>query len=243
MAHRYFAARIEGDTAFLEGADANHLARVLRARPGDEVILCDGAGTDCDAVVESADPDTVQLRITARRPCAAEPPFAVTVFAGYPKQDKLETIIQKSVELGAACITPFFSRFCVAAPKNEDKKNVRYARIAAEAAKQCGRGILPEVSMPVTVPELCRLAPQFDRVLFFYEKGGQPLRQAALPAPPAGGRAALITGAEGGFSPEEADALIAAGAVPVGLGPRILRCETAPLAGLAACMCLWGQLE
>ena len=122
MAHRYFAARIEGDTAFLEGADANHLARVLRARPGDEVILCDGAGTDCDAVVESADPDTVQLRITARRPCAAEPPFAVTVFAGYPKQDKLETIIQKSVELGAACITPFFSRFCVAAPKTRIKR-------------------------------------------------------------------------------------------------------------------------
>ena len=87
MAHRYFAARIEGDAAFLEGADANHLARVLRARPGDAVLLCDGAGTDCDAVVESADPDTVRLRITARRPCTAEPPFAVTVFAGYPKQD------------------------------------------------------------------------------------------------------------------------------------------------------------
>ena len=194
MAHRYFAARIEGDTAFLKGADANHLARVLRARPGDEVILCDGAGTDCDAVVESADPDTVRLRITARRPCTAEPPFAVTVFAGYPKQDKLETIIQKSVELGAAAITPFFSRFCVAAPKNEDKKNARYARIAAEAAKQCGRGMLPAVSMPLTVAQLCQQVPRFDKVLFFYEKGGQPLRQAALPAPPAGGSAALITG-------------------------------------------------
>ena len=243
MAHRYFAARIEGDAAFLEGADANHLARVLRARPGDAVLLCDGAGTDCDAVVESADPDTVRLRITARRPCTAEPPFAVTVFAGYPKQDKLETIIQKSVELGAAAVTPFFSRFCVAAPKNEDKKNVRYARIAAEAAKQCGRGILPDVSMPLTMAQLCQAVPGFDKALFFYEKGGQPLRQAALPVPPAGGRVALITGAEGGFSPEEAQALIDAGAVPVGLGPRILRCDTAPLAALAACMFLWGQLE
>lgn len=243
MAHRYFAARIQGEEAFLEGPEAAHLARVLRAKPGDVVTLCDGAGTDWDGTVESADPELVRLRLAGRRPCPAEPPFAVTVFAGYPKQDKLETIIQKSVELGAACITPFFSRFCVAAPKNEDKKNARYARIAAEAAKQSGRGMLPEVAMPLTVAQLCRLAPEFDRVLFFYEKGGRPLRQAALPAPAAGARVALVTGAEGGFAPEEAEALIAAGAIPVGLGPRILRCETAPLAALAACMCLWGQLE
>lgn len=247
MAHRYFAARIEGDTAFLEGADANHLARVLRARPGDEVILCDGAGTDCDAVVESADPDTVQLRITARRPCAAEPPFAVTVFAGYPKQDKLETIIQKSVELGAACITPFFSRFCVAAPKNEDKKNVRYARIAAEAAKQCGRGILPDVALPLpNFGAVCRTFSQYDLVLFCYECGGAPLRQLLAQAPDTAGRPlrlAIVTGAEGGFAPEEAEAATAAGAKAVGLGPRILRCETAPLAVLAAVMTLTGNLE
>lgn len=244
MAHRYFAARIEGDTAFLEGADANHLARVLRARPGDEVILCDGAGTDCDAVVESADPDTVQLRITARRPCAAEPPFAVTVFAGYPKQDKLETIIQKSVELGAACITPFFSRFCVAAPKNEDKKNVRYARIAAEAAKQCGRGILPQVE--AALPDfsaLCARLEQenYDLVLFFYEGGGESLAQV-LARHPGLKRIALITGAEGGFSAQEVEQ-IAPLVTRVGLGPRILRCETAPLAALAAVMTLTGNLE
>lgn len=243
MAHRYFAARIEGDTAFLEGADANHLARVLRARPGDEVILCDGAGTDCDAVVESADPDTVQLRITARRPCAAEPPFAVTVFAGYPKQDKLETIIQKSVELGAARITPFFSRFCVAAPKNEDKKNVRYARIAAEAAKQCGRGRVPEVAMPLPdFASVCGQFDQYDLVLFFFEGGGRSLRQIMADAPDAA-RIALVTGSEGGFAPEEAELAARSGAVTVGLGPRILRCETAPLAALAAVMTLTGDLE
>ena len=243
MPHRYFTTDIGGGRAALTGPDAHHLADVMRGRVGDTVVLCDANAVEYTGTITAIAPGRVEFSVSEGYPSAAEPSVEVTLYAGYPKQGKLEDIIRHSVELGVRRVTPFFSRYCVAAPKKEDAKRERYSRIAAEAAKQCGRGILPEVSMPVTVPELCRLVPQFDRVLFFYEKGGQPLRQAALPAPSAGGRAALITGAEGGFSPEEADALIAAGAVPVGLGPRILRCETAPLAGLAACMCLWGQLE
>lgn len=239
MPHRYFATEFTETTAALTGPDAHHLGKVMRARPGDEVILCDGAGFDYTAAVAAVTPDRVEFRLLEKRPSEAESSVEVTLFAGYPKQDKLEFIVQKAVELGAARIVPFFSRFCVAAPKKEDQKNARYARIAAEAAKQAGRGVIPAVELPLDIKDLPARFSEFDLVLFFYEGGGQSLRTLVKNQK----RIALITGAEGGFSPEEAKKLVAAGAVPVGLGPRILRCETAPVAGLAAVMTLAGQLE
>lgn len=239
MPHRYFASEFTETTAALTGPDAHHLGKVMRARPGDEVILCDGAGFDYTAAVAAVTPDRVEFRLLEKRPSEAEPAVEVTLFAGYPKQDKLEFIVQKAVELGAARIVPFFSRFCVAAPKKEDQKNARYARIAAEAAKQAGRGVIPAVELPLDIKDLPARFSEFDLVLFFYEGGGQSLRTLVKNQK----RIALITGAEGGFSPEEAEKLVAAGAVPVGLGPRILRCETAPVAGLAAVMTLACQLE
>ena len=239
MPHRYFASEFTESTAALTGPDAHHLGKVMRARPGDEVILCDGAGFDYTAAVAAVTPDRVEFRLLEKRPSEAEPSVEVTLFAGYPKQDKLEFIVQKAVELGAARIVPFFSRFCVAAPKKEEQKNARYARIAAEAAKQAGRGVIPAVELPLDIKDLPARFSEFDLVLFFYEGGGESLRTLVKNQK----RIALITGAEGGFSPEEAEKLVAAGAVPVGLGPRILRCETAPVAGLAAVMTLAGQLE
>lgn len=239
MPHRYFAKEFTDTTAALTGPDAHHLGRVMRARPGDTVTLCDGAGFDYTAAVTAVAPDRVELRLLEKRPTAAEPSVEVTLFAGYPKQDKLEFIVQKAVELGAARVVPFFSRFCVAAPKKEDQKNARYARIAAEAAKQAGRGVIPPVELPMDIKDLPARFAAFDLVLFCYEGGGQSLRTLVKSQK----RIALVTGAEGGFSPEEAAALTAAGAQPVSLGPRILRCETAPLAALAAVMALAGQLE
>ena len=113
MPHRYFAAEFTHTTAALTGPDAHHLGRVMRAKPGDTVILCDGAGFDYTAAVTAVAPDRVELRLVEKRPTAAEPSVEVTLFAGYPKQDKLEFIVQKAVELGAARVVPFFSRFCV----------------------------------------------------------------------------------------------------------------------------------
>ena len=239
MPHRYFASEFTDTAAALTGPEAHHLGKVMRAKPGDEVILCDGAGFDYTAAVAAVAPDRVELRLLEKRPTAAEPAVEVTLFAGYPKQDKLEFIVQKAVELGAARVVPFFSRFCVAAPKKEEQKNARYARIAAEAAKQAGRGLIPPVELPLDIRDLPARFSDFDLVLFCYEGGGQSLRTLVKGQK----RVALITGAEGGFSPREAETLIAAGALPVGLGPRILRCETAPVAALAAVMALAGQLE
>ena len=139
-------------------------------------------------------------------------PFQVLdhLLAGYPKQDKLEQIIKHGVELGAAHFVPFFSRYCVAAPKKEEQKNERYNRIALEAAKQCGRGVLPDVALPLpNFGAVCRTFDQYDLVLFCYECGGAPVRQLLAEAAPADGKKrkiAIVTGAEGGFAAEERSA-------------------------------------
>lgn len=182
------------------------------------------------------------LEVLDRTPSNAEPPLKVTLFVAYPKLDKLETIIQKGVELGASAIQPFTSRYCVAQSKKEEQKLERRRRIALEAAKQCGRGAVPDVEAPVDFTALPGLLAGYDRAILLYEGGGVPLR-TALEGVPENGRLALITGSEGGFAPEEAEALCKAGAVQVGLGPRILRCETAPTAVLAAVMALTGNFE
>ena len=242
MPHRYFTKELSGGRAALTGGDAHHLADVMRARPGDEVVLCGPDGLEYTGTVTALLPGRVEFSVSEGAPGKAEPDVELTLFAGYPKQGKLEEIIQHSVELGVRTVVPFFSRYCVAAPKKEDVKNQRYNRIAAEAAKQAGRGLLPTVEMPLLrFEEVCAQFKNYDLVLFFYEGGGAPLRQLLRSG--TAKRIALVTGSEGGFSAEEAAAAAAAGAQTVGLGPRILRCETAPLAALTAALLLTGNLE
>ena len=239
MPHRYFTTEISDGTAVLRGADAHHLSRVMRGRLGDTVILCDGSAVEYTATITGFGDETVEFSVEPGYPSAAEPTVDVTLLVGYPKQDKLE--------LGCDHFIPFFSRYCVAAPKKEEPKNERYNRIAFEAAKQCGRGILPDVALPLpNFGAVCRSLDQYDLVLFCYECGGAPLRQLLAEAKPADGeklKIAIITGAEGGFAAEEAEMAAKAGAKTVGLGPRILRCETAPLAVVSAVMTLTGNLE
>lgn len=242
MPHRYFTKELSGGRAALTGSDAHHLADVMRARPGDEVVLCGPDGLEYTGTVTALLPGRVEFSVSEGAPGKAEPDVELTLFAGYPKQGKLEEIIQHSVELGVRTVVPFFSRYCVAAPKKEDVKNQRYNRIAAEAAKQAGRGLLPTVEMPLLrFEEVCARFKNYDLVLFFYEGGGAPLRQLLRPG--TAKRIALVTGSEGGFSAEEVAAAAAAGAQTVGLGPRILRCETAPMAALTAALLLTGNLE
>lgn len=243
MPHRYFTRELSNGQAALTGSDAHHLATVMRARLGEEVVLCGPDGLEYTGTVTAITPGRVEFSVNEGAPSKAEPDVAVTLFVGYPKQGKLEEIIRHSVELGVQEIIPFFSRYCVATPKKEEAKNERYNRIAAEAAKQCGRGLIPEVGMPLPdFASVCAQFGQYDLVLFFYEGGGRSLRQVLADAPDAA-RIALVTGSEGGFAPEEAALAADAGAATVGLGPRILRCETAPLAALAAVMTLTGDLE
>ena len=245
MPHRYFTTEISDGTAVLRGADAHHLSRVMRGKLGDTVILCDGSAVEYTATITGFGDETVEFSVEPGYPSAAEPTVDITLLVGYPKQDKLEQVIRHGVELGCDHFIPFFSRYCVAAPKKEEQKNERYNRIAFEAAKQCGRGILPTVELPLPdFNAVCDRFKDYDLVLFFYECGGVSLREVFNKEP--GNRAkriAVVTGSEGGFAAEEAARAAECGAVTVGLGPRILRCETAPLAVLSAVMTLTGNLE
>ena len=205
MPHRYFTRELADGRAALTGSDAHHLADVMRARIGEEVVLCGPDGLEYLGTVTAIEPGRVEFSVTDGTTSKAEPDCAVTLFAGYPKAGKLEEVIRHSVELGVTEVVPFFSRYCVATPKKEDVKNERYNRIAAEAAKQAGRAMLPHVALPLNdFAAVCKAFADFDVVLFFYEGGGAPLREVLHPGQYK--RVAIVTGSEGGFSVEEAEA-------------------------------------
>lgn len=229
-----------GDPLTIEARDAAHIRLSLRMTVGDTVTVCDGRGNDYETVIAAADEQRVTLTVTAVSETQSEPSVVVTIYQGYPKGDKLELIVQKAVELGAARIVPVVTARSIAKPlEKADKKQARLQKIADEAAGQSGRGILPVVERAMTLREvLPRL--EKEKLLVLYEGGGQPLREAVSSADSA---VSLFIGPEGGIAPEELSLLLKAGGQAVSLGKRILRCETAPLAALAAVMTLTGDLE
>ena len=243
---RFFTDEIRsvpvGGQYTVRGGDAVHIARSLRMRAGDEITLCDGAGSDYLCRILDAG-DEVTVEVCGREPSRGEPNVELKLFQCLPKGDKMELIVQKAVELGAAQITPVLSSRCISRPdeKSARKKGERLQKIADEAAGQCGRGRLPQVTAQMKFAEALTAA-QEDLLLFCYEGGGVPISQALMQKK-AGQAVSLLIGSEGGFSPEEAEQAKAAGAVAVTLGPRILRCETAPLCAISAVMYATGNLD
>ena len=220
-----------GGTAVITGDDARHIAGALRMAPGEPLTLCDGAGQDYLCRIESLARDAVTLRVERSEKSIGESSLSVTLYMGLPKADKLELVIQKSVELGAVRIVPTVTARSIARidPRDSEKKTARWQRIAAEAAGQSGRGIIPTVEPPITLrAALPRLAR--ENVLPCYEGGGAPLGDLVSPADES---VSLLIGPEGGFAPEEVEAVVAGGGRLATLGTRILRCETAPRAALA----------
>ena len=233
--------RPQGELYTLTGENAHHAGRVLRLRPGETLTLCDGAGTDFDCTVEQAEKDEVVCRVQAVHPSETEPRQDMTLFMALPKGDKMEFIVQKAVELGVSRIVPYLSKNCVSRPDKTEKKVERWRKIAAEAAKQCGRGRLPEVAAVVPVAQAIAQAAESETALFFYENERRTGLRDAL----AGGvrdTVSLMVGPEGGFDPAEAKAAVDAGLQSVSLGTRILRCETAPIAALAAVLYAGGNM-
>jgi 16S rRNA (uracil1498-N3)-methyltransferase len=237
----------ENGTVTLTGADAHHIARSLRMAAGETVTVCD-ATHEYDCVLETFhDEREVIARITEVRDVTTEPPFVAHLYQALPKGDKLDNIIQKAVECGVNAVTPFESAHCIVRIKAEAeaKKTERRRRIALEAAKQCGRGSIPEVSPSVSFSEALTHAAEADLALFCYEgEGTQPLRtviSSFAASNPKGKmpRITLMVGSEGGFSPAEAQAARDAGMIPVGLGRRILRTETAAAFVLACLVYEW----
>ena len=240
---RFFIAgtNLAGGMAILKGRDAEHV-RVLRLRPGEDVILCDGQGTDYKCRLVYADKEQAEAEILEVVPCSAEPSVKVTVLCGLPKGDKTDYIIQKCVEAGASEIAFFLSDRCVARPGEPEKKLERWQRIAEEAAKQSGRGIIPRVSWAGDFAGALDAAIKTELPLFMYETGEREALSEVLEANKAVKTAAIVTGPEGGFAEFEAKLARLAGLHVCSMGERILRCETAPVVAVSALMYATGNL-
>ena len=229
---------VRDGTVTLTGENARHASYSLRLAPGDRIRVCDQQTAYlCEMI--SFDGETATARVISSSPIDTEPPFKARLYQALPKGDKLDTVIQKAVECGVAEVIPFESSRCIvrAKPEAETRKTERRCRIAEEAAKQCGRGMIPAVKPTVSFSEALKAAEGADLVLFCYEgQNTMPLPVIVEQARPRleaiheEGRVPTISifvGSEGGFSPEEAAAAEAAGFSMTGLGKRILRTETA----------------
>lgn len=242
---RFFVRQdqIENDTVILKGDDAHHIARSLRMAVGESITVCDMQGYEYDCRISGFDEDVrVFAQILSVTHSDTEPPCKIYLFQALSKGDKLDTVIQKAVECGVYRIIPFESERCVVKTKDaaEDRKTDRRRRIAAEAAKQCGRSIIPEVGVTVSFEEMLSLACECDVRLFCYEGDGtRPLGHVIRErlVPDSEGKyptVAVVIGSEGGFSQKETREAQERGMETVGLGKRILRTETAPIFVLSA---------
>lgn len=235
---RFFADRIEGNRVVIEGSEFLHMTKVLRHKEGYRIIANVQDGIDYHCTIDRIGADYATAVIEDRLSAVGEPEADVTLFQALPKGDKTDLILQKCVELGARKIVFFRSRYT-----NEEKFNVVRARkIIAEACKQCGRAVLPELCEPIDWQEACARMSDYDVVVLPYEDADcgrigevENLRSSR--------RIAVMVGSEGGFASEEIEQAKKCGAQIVSLGKRILRCETAAIVSLALVMYEKGELS
>lgn len=235
---RFFISRSEfnGDTVTIRGTDAGHIYRVLRLREGDKITVCDMQKNLYDGTLTYVSAEEVEVSLSGCRPSPAEPPYTVTLYQGMPKGDKLDTIVQKAVELGATAIVPVMCERAVSRPdeKSMDKKLIRLNRIAAEAAKQCGRGVVPEVRPVISYKEMLSELVSAELHFVCYEGDGTVPCKEIITAKESASSVAFYIGPEGGVSAGEINAAKERNIPLAGLGKRILRTETAPLFVLSA---------
>ena len=240
---RFFVDRevFLSDTPVLTGENGKHAA-VLRLKAGEQVILCDRAGAERLCRILSSSSSETVLEAGDIHASVTEPRIKVSVYMAYPKADKLEHVIQKATELGAAEIVAFPSARCVSRPEEKSlgKKRERWQRIAQSAAEQSGRGRIPEVVLLGSWREALNRAKVADLGILFYEN------EHALSLSQALGTGSyrsisLLSGPEGGLEEREVEEARSAGLTVCTLGSRILRCETAPLCALSAVMYASGE--
>ena len=231
-----------GGMAIMTGRDAAHV-RVLRMRPGEDMIICNGQGIDYKCRLVRVDKEQVEAEVLEVVPCTAEPSVKATVLCGLPKGDKTDYIIQKCVETGADEILFFHSNRCVVTADSARKKLERWQRIAEEAAKQSGRGLIPRVDWVGEFADALDVAAKKDLAIFMYETGEREALNTVLECNKDIKNIAIITGPEGGFAPFEADLAKIVGLHICSMGERILRCETAPVVALTAAMYATGNLS
>ncbi len=240
---------IAGDIITITGEDASHISRSLRMKIGEELDVSDFSGYEYGCEICGFSDGEVRLKILEKRLCQSEPSVKVRIFQALPKGDKLDTVIQKCTELGAYDFTPVLTSRCISRPddKAARKKCERWQKIAQEAAKQCGRGIIPGVNRVCAFSDALKEMRECTLSLMCYEcEDDYSIKKALANNADKladGASVAVFIGPEGGISPEEAKAAKENGVVCVGLGKRILRTETAPLFAVSAIMLLTDNAE
>ncbi len=223
--------------------EAAHAFKVLRLKAGEQVELSDGAGRLFAAELTEVSKEAVSAQVIEELD-GKEAPIRITLYQGYPKADKLELIVQKLTELGACGIVPVVMERSVAKPdpKDKGKRRERLSRIAQEAAKQCGRGMVPQIEEAISWKQALERMKAHDLVLMPWEDARDMHLMDVFLRQPKALDIAVVIGPEGGISEKEAEEAKKAGAVCVTLGSRILRTETAAIVSTAVAMSLWGDI-
>ena len=239
---RFFIDPAYGDEIVISGQNASHISRSLRMTCGEELVLCDGKGTDYFCTISEITSDTVTAHIDCAQPSQGEPDVEVLLFQGLPKSDKMDLIVQKAVELGVNSVIPFLATRSISRPddKSASKKADRWQKIASEAAMQSHRGIIPQVLPVTSFADSLKMASECDCIIVFYEGGGLSLGGILSPKP---SRVAIFIGPEGGLDESDVAAIEAIGGKRATLGKRILRTETAPLAAITSIMLLTDNMN
>jgi len=234
---------VVGEKATLPKEEAKHALKVLRLGVGDEVGAMDGCGGRFTAVIEAVSGDSVTLNLTGELP-DNEAPVAITLYQGLPKADKLDFIVQKITELGAVRLVPVKMERCVVKldAKDAQKRRERLEKIAHEATKQCKRAAMPEILEAMTWKQALQDMKNCDLVIVPWEEARGTRVKDVYAQHPDAKRIGIVIGPEGGMSEGEIEAMREAGVLPVTLGPRILRAETAAVTSVAMAMTLWGDL-
>jgi len=228
---RFFieTADVSGNYVVFNGESAQHISRSLRMRAGERIIACDSDGKEYECVLDNFTSESVFAKIEDVRRCASEPPYKAIVFQSCPKGDKMDSIVQKAVELGAFGIVAFVSDRCIARYDGSSfpKKTARWQKIALEAAKQSGRGRVPFVKWVNGLDEVIEQMKEYDASFICYEDERSFTLKELIASAEACRNYAFIIGPEGGFSEAEVEKCRKNGIQAVGLGKRILRTETA----------------
>jgi 16S rRNA (uracil1498-N3)-methyltransferase len=218
---------------------AQHVGKALRLKAGDALTVFDGRGGEYEATIQRIEKDRVDVKVGAWHDVEAEPRLQVGLVQGLPEADKMDWIIQKSVELGVAWIQPVICDRSVVRLSGERaaRREAHWRRVAVAACEQTGRNRIPEVRPTLGFLSWIAMPPNAAR--WMLAPGGEPLSGKGRPDGPL----EIVVGPEGGLSERERDLALSQGCVAVGLGARVLRTETAPLAALAAIHALWGDFS
>jgi 16S rRNA (uracil1498-N3)-methyltransferase len=229
-------------THVVSGADHRYLFRVRRLRAGDRLTLFDGAGREAEAEVRSVRAQDAVLAVGAPRLAQALPRCRLTVIQALIKGERMDWCVQKLVELGVDAIVPVHTERTVVKldPERARKRRARFTEIARDAARQSRRARTPEVHEVVGLDQALAMATDTLKLVLWVGESGRGLR-AALPDPPPAS-ACLLIGPEGGFTDDEIERATRAGFTTVGMGPHILRAETAAVAAIAVVAAAFGQL-